>query len=172
MNSLCAGLAILGLCVPLPGASRSQIEAADWPVVIDPQTEAIWGAYSSMASNEYGLLVSLWGNGKTLVGVLLEERVPAAPTPSSVSKLSRLDLALAEICRGTTPEKCTRSGFTFNRVPCNGGWMLLTPAESTIEAMASCKTLQRVLEPLHKAGKTQTASNPRDSAMALDAGRR
>lgn len=170
MNALCAGLVLFGLCVPLPGESRAQVEAADWPIVTESAYSSDWGAHSSMASNKYRLLVSIWGHGKNVVGVLIEERLQASST--SVSKLSRLDRALSEMCRGTAGEKCSHAGVAFNRLPCNGGWMLLASEESTTEARISCKELQRTLEQLprtHEVGLS-SRSDTRGPPAKADAG--
>lgn len=169
MNTLCAGLAILGLCVPLPGESKARVEAADWPVVADSALD--WGVQSSMASNDYRLLVSIWGHGQNVVGVLIEESAQEPPRSERVSKLSRLDQSLSKMCSGTTGEKCSHSGVGFNRVPCNGGWMLLTLSESTIEAKASCKELQRIFEQFPRDNETRRKSSTSDSAKR-DAGSR
>lgn len=144
MSTLCAGLAILGLCVPLPGESRARVEASGWTVVHETSTPLEWGATSTLASNGYRLLVSMYGRGDSVIAVHLEELAPDPEAPPSTkgSNLSRLDLALSPLCPRNR-EACLHGQTAFKRAACDGGWMLLAPSESTAKTRAGCSEAER-----------------------------
>lgn len=144
MSTLCTGLAILGLCVPLPGESRARVEASGWTVLHEPSTPLEWGATSTLASNGYRLLVSMYGRGDRVLGVHLEELAadPEAPVSMLGSNLSRLDLALSQLCP-RNQEACLQGKTAFKRVVCDGGWMLLAPSENTGRTAAGCIESER-----------------------------
>ncbi len=81
--TLCTGLAILGLCIPLPGSSRTAIEAAGWIVLEEPASRGEWRSSRSFSADRYRLVVGLSGTQTKVRTVTLLEPVsePARLTP-------------------------------------------------------------------------------------------
>src|SRR5687768_13413974 len=73
--TLCTGLAILGLCIPLPGTKVSAIQEAGWWPENDQPGAMDWYATRWMSSGTYSLLVGLSGPDRTEVGsIMLREK--------------------------------------------------------------------------------------------------
>jgi hypothetical protein len=111
---LCTGLAVLGLCFPIPGVtSRSQLEQAKWGPFI-AEGESDWWVNRSFSSGSVGFVVSLGGRQKELLTVFLQ-----SPGMSS----SELETSLPVRCSpaGSANSQCTIGENSFRLRRCGGG---------------------------------------------------
>ena len=111
---LCTGLAILGLCFPLPGQSRSSLEDASWTLSGDKKA---WWENRWFASGMYRALASVFDKGDVVESLLIVE-------PEGED--SRVTSRLEALCPSTSDEvrKCRSHNQQFLALRCGGGWML------------------------------------------------
>jgi hypothetical protein len=114
---LCTGLAILGLCFPVPGfTSRSQLEQAQWgPFILEGESD--WWVNRSFSSGSFRFVVSLGGRERELRTVFLQ-----SPSMSSVE----LEKSISGRCTptGSAHSRCTVGENSFRLRPCGGGLVL------------------------------------------------
>lgn len=123
MTSLCAGIAILGLCLPVPGHSVRSVDEAGW--VKQSEAEGTWSAAHVFASNAYRLGALVEGDQRGVTGVWLRES-RASDREAPDSPLRR---ALSRV-RGGAKEgtPCRFHGYSFVRTACGDGWLLYAVA--------------------------------------------
>ncbi len=133
MTALCTGLAILGLCIPLPGHSRSTIEESGWSLFDRDQPS--WSASQTLASGTYAVTVLLTGQNDTISGVLLLE----LRSVDRDSERSPLLTAFKKACRDVKGiEVCTFGKFKVQRHSCGGGWAIAPIGAWTEKSLADC----------------------------------
>lgn len=133
MTPLCAGLAVLGLCIPLPGHTRASVEAAGWTV--NQEDRPSWFASQTFASGTFRLAVLVSGTHELVTGVLVSEIHAADRTDDK----SPLDLALRKLCRRErSSEICTIAGLQLQRHACAGGWLLFPVGLDSGKTRADC----------------------------------
>ncbi|MFO0597175.1 MAG: hypothetical protein U0228_17815 [Myxococcaceae bacterium] len=116
---LCAGLSVLGLCVPLPGHSRAMLEAADWHILSENGEQSIT---TTLTSGTYQLALDISFDAERVRTVLLIERGESSHSP--------LEAALARACKTANGgEVCSSGSARFVRMPCEGGVLLLLASE-------------------------------------------
>ena len=120
--TLCAGLAVLGLCIPLPGFSRATVEAAGWVVLQEPIGNSEWRSSRSLSSDHYRLVVGLSGTETRVKMVMLVER-PSEP--------ARLTSILEAKCEGTL--RCRIGATSIGAIRCAGGWALFEFGDAKLE---------------------------------------
>lgn len=119
MTSLCAGLAIFGLCLPVPGHPVDSVKAAGW--VNQSEEKDTWMSVRMLASNSYQLGALVEGDLKRVMSVWLREsRSSDREKPDSP-----LRRALDQACGGAKEVKpCRFQGYSFWRIECGGGFLL------------------------------------------------
>jgi len=119
MTSICAGIAIVGLCLPVPGYSVGSVKDAGW--VNQSEEKDAWSSAHVFASNAYRLGALVEGDLKRVTSVWLRE-TRSSDREASDSPLRR---ALAQVCGGAKEGKpCRLQGYSFWRIECAGGWLL------------------------------------------------
>lgn len=140
--TLCTGLTILGLCLPLPGHLRSEIEAAGWQMTDDG---AGWWSARWFASGTYKLLVGVSGSGRQVQALIVAE--PQSDYP-------RLGPLLDKQC---SPAKgvvraCHLAGRELSAMQCFGGWMISEKGKvgGDLKLREQCEKLSPLFEGLLK----------------------
>lgn len=115
---LCSGLAVLGLCLPLPGHSFEALSQAGWPIKAEDGEDIV---VSTVSSGSLRVAVSVKFVNGVVASVLLldtsKEQFDGDSRP--------LDSAVASVCRTQGgKESCVVNGLVFERFPCAGGWLL------------------------------------------------
>jgi hypothetical protein len=133
MTPLCAGLAVLGLCIPVPGHTLASVEAAGW--MVNREDRPSWFASQTLASGTFRLAVLVSGTQELVTSVLLTELRPE----DQANDESPLDLALKQACaRERSTEICTIGGLQLRRHACASGWLLLPVGVDTEKSRAHC----------------------------------
>lgn len=111
---LCLGLAVAGICLPVPGTSRSAIANAGWAIGRDELHPDEWWASASLARGSTSLLASVGGHDEKALSLLLATK-DAAMTEAIRS-------ALGSVCEsgdGGVVRRCKLgSGAAFTLVTC------------------------------------------------------
>jgi hypothetical protein len=144
--TLCTGLAILGLCIPLPGTTRAAIETAGWIVLEEPTSREEWLSSRSFSSDRYRLTVSIYGTQATARAVILKEQAsgPARLTPLLETRCRKGDGAL--LCRiGAT---------SMGAFKCAGGWALFESGVPKLkkQLLELCERAESLSEETQKDG--------------------
>lgn len=116
--SLCAGLALLGLCLPIPGTTRAEVDAAGWFTTDD--AGKTWASNRNLSSGTYRVFVGLMGTEAKLEAVVVREAQGDA----------RAESALQKICTaadGSTSKRCQLGGKAFVVESCGRGLLLYAP---------------------------------------------
>lgn len=110
---LCTGLAILGLCFPLPGDLRTSIQAAGWLTTPDGSR---WRATRLFASGEFRVIAALNGDGDALLTLLLVE-------PEGGRRIGEL---IEKHCSAPKDgeRRCLFGARKVVTVPCADGWLM------------------------------------------------
>lgn len=142
MTSFCTGLAILGLCLPVPGHPVDGMEAAGW--VNQSEEKATWLSANIFASNSYRLEALVEGDLKRVKSVLLRES-SSSDRESPESPLRRV---LDQACGGAKEGKpCRLHEHSFWRVECAGGWLLYSTSMSPDRQLQErCKSFGALLK--------------------------
>lgn len=114
---LCTGLAILGLCFPLPGHTRVETEAAGW--IFRAEEGNHWWTSRWFAAGTYRVLVGVVGQ---------KDRVEAVSIAEPRSDNPLLDPLLDKHCSKTGKRpwrSCRLSGRGLSIMPCFGGWLII-----------------------------------------------
>ena len=129
---LCTGIAIVGLCFPLPGHLRADVEAAGWLIGRD-YSEV--GFSQSMSSGGYNVIVYLTAGPKLLETVSVSETGPGKRHfRDYVAKACQVNLG------DNAPHKC-RIGNSLKYVfDCNSAVTVLDVRRTDIlkESMVMC----------------------------------
>lgn len=130
---LCTGLALLGLCIPLPGHSRLSVEQSGWNLLDKEQPG--WSSSAILASGTYVVSVLVTGEGDKVKGVVVtEERAEDRSNPKSP-----LRSLLASACKTVeASETCVVGAARFQRVNCMTGWLLVPVGFNSEKALANC----------------------------------
>lgn len=136
--TLCTGLTILGLCLPLPGHLRSEIEAAGWHMTDDGSS---WWSARWFASGTYKVLVGVSGGGKQVQALIVAE--PQSDYP-------RLGPLIDKHCPPgkTLVRSCRLAGRELSAMPCFGGWMIGEKAKvgGELKLREQCEKLSPLFE--------------------------
>lgn len=125
MTSLCAGIAIFGLCLPVPGHTVGSVSDAGW--VNQSEEKDTWMSARVFTSNTYRLGALVEGDQRSVTSVWLRES-SASDREAPDSPLRR---ALARVCVGAKEGKpCRFHGYSFWRIECAGGWLLYSTSLS------------------------------------------
>ena len=115
--SFCAGLAMLGLCIPLPGMSRQALESSGWVLENDQPNSSDWYSSVWMRWNQLVLLVGVSGDGNQVTSVLVNESKNRAGFS--------FESTLRRNCRPSGNRwSCSASKRQFGALRCAGGWLL------------------------------------------------
>lgn len=122
--TLCAGIAVLALCLPLPGIERAELQRSGW----SPREDAggTWFESRVLASAAFKVVVSVSGKTKTTEVVFVQ----------ALQSGSQLDDAINQLCskqRDGSP-LCNSDFGTFVSEPCAGGVILAKPGTDLREA--------------------------------------
>lgn len=144
--TLCTGLAILGLCFPLPGHTRDEVEATGWFV----RHERIGGWWSSrrFAADTYSIVVGVYGYGNRLRTLTVIE------PPSDYPHLAPLMDKYCSPASGRV-RFCRFAGREQLAMQCFGGWMISAKAKAAddIKLQEYCQKLAPLFEDALKKGK-------------------
>ncbi|ATB49362.1 hypothetical protein [Corallococcus macrosporus] len=113
--TLCTGLAILGLCFPLPGTTRTEIEAAGWRV--REEDAGRWWKSGWFSAGTYRVLAGVSGQKDRLQALIIAE--PQSEYP-------QLKPLLDKHCSSGdgTILACRLAGRDLSAMRCLGGWMI------------------------------------------------
>lgn len=132
---LCTGLAILGICIPLPGHSIQDVEADGWE---NSGGKSEWFSSRVFASGTYRLSALVKSNEVSVVSVVVREGNERDRNDQN----SPLGRTLARMCSSRNGnEVCAVGNLRFTRMPCLGGWLLLRTTGDKARARAYCEQL-------------------------------
>ena len=143
MTSICAGLAIFGLCLPVPGHPVDSVKAAGW--VNQSEEKDTWLSAHMFASNAYRIGTLVEGDQRRVTSVWLRESRSsdreAADSPVA-APLSRFVRAQRKESRAAS------RGYSFWRLECGGGWLLYSTSMSPErqQLQESCKRFGALLK--------------------------
>ena len=130
---LCTGLAVLGLCIPLPGHSRLSVEQSGWSLLDGDQ--AGWSSSAVLASGSYVVSVLVTGEGAKVKGVIVtEER--AEDRSNQKSPLRNFWASACKTVAGS--ETCVVGAVRFRRIDCMAGWLLVPIGFNAENGVANC----------------------------------
>lgn len=131
MIALCAGLAIQGICAPLPSMHREVIGAGGWIVVQDELHDSDWWSNMSFSTGSEHLVVAVAGRNEVVVSVALLTR--------SQLLNDRIDEELGRVCLGADGgdiRSCrTKSGISFRTARCRADAVLVRADNASIESL-------------------------------------
>jgi hypothetical protein len=142
--SFCTGLAILGLCFPLPGATKQQLIEAGW--FLQSDGSGGWFAGRSFRSEMYRVNISLTG------AAVLETLVVAEVDRDEPSKIEEIVEASCKKKSGTQPTSVRVCRFLkekFYVSKCLGGWSFKKRPMAAVEE-ASCKKYEPIFDEMRK----------------------
>lgn len=135
---LCTGLAILGLCFPLPGHTRAETEAAGW--LYRTEDDSHWWATRWYAAGSYRVLAGVSGKNARVETLLVLE--PRSDHP-------RLGPLLDSLCSksANSIRSCRIAGRKLTAMSCFGGWVIASNGMSADEGL-QLRELYEKLSPL------------------------
>lgn len=133
MSSICTGLAVLGLCFPLPGQTLTALEEAGWSVFDKDQPR--WSASNNLGAGTYLVSALVAGAGGKVTEVLILE----GPPPTQDGYTSPLSKVLERACAKGDPSVCRFGEIRVQRLSCAGGWAFLSLSAKIDDAAAGCK---------------------------------
>lgn len=133
--ALCLGLAVAGMCLPVPGTSVVAISAAGWTLERDADDPSEWWASNALGGKGGGVLASVGGRGNQATSLIV-----AAKTPQMADQIR---IALGASCgpadAGVRSSCRLSSGATFWVITCGrDAWILSAKAPSDLEAAKAC----------------------------------
>jgi hypothetical protein len=138
MTALCSGLAILGLCLPLPSQPVDALVQAGWR---NEGGIEEWFASRTFASGTFELTALVVAHAGVVLSVLIHEVTAVGADQSKTP----LNLALLRACslKGGK-EQCLLEGKRFSRMQCAGGWLLFAKGADVSKAKCCEARLLRV----------------------------
>ena len=138
--SLCGGLAILALCIPLPGQTRHDIQSAGWPIDGEMSDSTGWGTSRWLASGTYRLLVSMGGSHESIEWIALAEPKGASGT--------HLYSIIGSKCSSEHDgiRDCKIESRPLRAMPYIGGWLLMgSNSKTTVDDLKAMRERVRPL---------------------------
>ena len=135
--ALCLGLAVSGLCLPVPGTSAAAISGAGWTLMREEDPTEWWA--SNVLEGKGGRVFATVGGR----GGQATELIVATKTPQMADQIR---IALGASCgpadAGVRNSCRLSSGATFWVVTCGrDAWILSAKARSDAEAAEVCRQL-------------------------------
>ncbi len=141
--SICSGMLLLGLCLPIPGMKQQSLERAGWVLTNDQPGR----------SDSYASVWMRWNELLLLVGVSVEfERVKLVHIYDRKSKLQfAVEGWLKGHCRLADSQwRCPLARPSFVATRCGGGWILT--ADSALDRDGGVSELCGRIKPLFEEG--------------------
>lgn len=138
MNVLCTGLAIWGLCIPLPGHSLDAVSRAGWAVQRAEMGALDWWTSRSMATEDYRLVATVSGHGDVVSAVTIGEKVDAVQHP--LRDLTEKSCTGAD--GGAALGLCRLTGRQFAVFRCPQYWTILPPSAVSKPLTEKCLRLR------------------------------
>lgn len=123
MSVLCTGLAIWGLCIPLPGHSLDAVTRAGWAVQRAEKGAVDWWTSRSMATEDYRLVVTVSGHGDVVDAVVIGEKEDGQQPLRALFEKSSI-----WVDGGTALGLCRLAGRQFAVFRCPQYWTILPAA--------------------------------------------
>lgn len=150
----CAGIAFLGLCIPLPGTPFDELLSAGWPPavsdVVGDEPFPVWSSDISVQSNGQGLTVHVSGR-KTVVERMRfwinGERACAADRNDAQMQLRRAVIRHCTAAVSYDYGGSCRSprGDEFYAYECSISWILTSDRLSPEEVKDNCDLFDSIL---------------------------
>lgn len=141
MSALCTGLALLGLCFPLPGHSLESVERAGWGVF--DKDQPVWSASKSFSSGTYHVSALISGRGGAVVSLgVIEKREESVASP--------LEMLVERSCSGPGKARCVFNGVSVFRASCGWSTVFVATAADLGGARKLCEVDRELFESVLK----------------------
>ncbi len=133
--ALCLGLAVSGVCLPVPGTSAAAISAGGWVLQQDEDHPSEWWASAVLGGNRGTVIATVGGRGSQATSLIV-----AAKTPQMADQIRiALDASCGPADAGVRRSCRLSSGATFWVITCGrDAWILSARAPSDLEAAKAC----------------------------------
>jgi hypothetical protein len=151
--TLCAGIAIHALCIPLPGIPAGSLAEAGWPTFNDQPGDRSWFGHMWLTANQYRVLVGVMGDSDTLDFVTIRES-----SNQKSETVSRMQVILRGSCSNLDTHPIWTCRFrkrSYDATRCAGGWLLAKHRalqRDRSKVLAVCKKLERLFMELESSG--------------------
>lgn len=148
--SLCMGIALLGLCLPVPGMTRNDLAATGWPsptadrvyIAGTAADDLVWHSSVKVSAGVRKLYVDIVGSG-TRIG-MVTIMVKSGRSRSAHRAYELVTLALGSACNVAHSGRfsCEIAGHAFFAYPCVGTWILSLEDKSVEQLQSECEMVE------------------------------